>query len=826
MSPTDAPTDVPVTQVPLTTASCTNSNNGATDRFLDDCSYYEDNPGYCGSTEYDDEDFVVDAMCCVCSQRPKSNCQDTAYGALDIFNEGCAAYKLSPGDCDVAAYSDDDFTAASMCCACGGGVIVEDAVYPVTLTSFNFVDNTTSAVALPYFELMFNGSIDMAAFNVSWVTLSGSEEHPEHEWTLTTSQIHPWSTDDTLLVVMSIEDLVNVFSNPGFFVNVSTAFLTLTPPASAEATDGVPLVSSARVQVDNMTVYFEDEYLPSKMPPDLLEGTTTQPVYLPERPRLAAVALDLGAGHVQLTFDTAVNGSTLDLRKLTLHCTDVGGKRLEHTFLPGTLLEQDNVSVLVALSQDDFVALLLEPGLQAADGSNTYFSAVTGLVLDMYSQGSYATDDLSALHVDIIADATPPVVLAFNLDLINRILTLELSEPVRSTTVAFDKILLRTNTSATAGVVALTGGIAEQPHARLVKITLLVRDVLAMQAVGIGKHANTTFLTARRGAVRDVAGNPNAKIAASNAVQVSNLSVAVIGVDDIDPRINGTTTPPRVLSTTNKAVVGVAICLFLFAALIIIFIVPFGGKKDTGSKAFFWNAPPLLLADVSLADTTVDGDATVVHQPVRPVMATPPINMDLEWDAQQSLAIDHYTAHHVVDAAADAHGGGGGDRGMALAGSMGIGAVVVVQRAVVAQQDDELECHAGERLVVVRTSQHLPNWVYARNAKDHVGLVAADLLRPTGKLAHTATPRPPLPAQGTGTSTTFGPTMPASNSGSALDQTTLHDAVPYVSHQPPGNAPAASAGAHVDRASKSRGTTGGVTYSLNTMSQDNNITDV
>jgi hypothetical protein len=43
---------------------CENSNDGATDPWNDDCSWYEANPGGCG--KYNDNDFFSDEMCCVC----------------------------------------------------------------------------------------------------------------------------------------------------------------------------------------------------------------------------------------------------------------------------------------------------------------------------------------------------------------------------------------------------------------------------------------------------------------------------------------------------------------------------------------------------------------------------------------------------------------------------------------------------------------------------------------------------------------------------------------------------------------------------------------
>jgi len=60
------------------------------------------------------------------STEPTGNfvCMDNDNGALDTYGEGCASYTAQPLYCGTN-YDNNDFTANSMCCACGGGVQVE-----------------------------------------------------------------------------------------------------------------------------------------------------------------------------------------------------------------------------------------------------------------------------------------------------------------------------------------------------------------------------------------------------------------------------------------------------------------------------------------------------------------------------------------------------------------------------------------------------------------------------------------------------------------------------------------------------------------------------
>jgi len=96
--------------------TCTDFNN-ATDAYGDDCSWYSDYPGGCGS--YDDSDFVAANECCACGGGNVTNSTDTCVddnSVADADGFSCYAYTLFPEDCGM--YDDDDFTATEACCAC------------------------------------------------------------------------------------------------------------------------------------------------------------------------------------------------------------------------------------------------------------------------------------------------------------------------------------------------------------------------------------------------------------------------------------------------------------------------------------------------------------------------------------------------------------------------------------------------------------------------------------------------------------------------------------------------------------------------------------
>ena len=144
---------------------CTNSANGRTGMYGYTCAYwgFTSYPNYyCAS--YDDDDFTANDMCCVCSaptQSPTSPapttstppptvpCFDTSNGAVDPYSDGCDDYQMYPSWCGDGTYDDDDFSHDDMCCACGGGTIVEPepVVLAMSLTASVDCDNCALIIA-------------------------------------------------------------------------------------------------------------------------------------------------------------------------------------------------------------------------------------------------------------------------------------------------------------------------------------------------------------------------------------------------------------------------------------------------------------------------------------------------------------------------------------------------------------------------------------------------------------------------------------------------------------------------------------------------------
>ena len=100
-------------------SDCENSNNGATDSYGDNCSWYDYYPDGCG--QYDTSSFDAHAMCCACAGHPTNNvydatCTNSDNGATDAYGDGCEWYDMNSWGC--GSYDDGDFHSMEMCCVC------------------------------------------------------------------------------------------------------------------------------------------------------------------------------------------------------------------------------------------------------------------------------------------------------------------------------------------------------------------------------------------------------------------------------------------------------------------------------------------------------------------------------------------------------------------------------------------------------------------------------------------------------------------------------------------------------------------------------------
>ena len=104
--------------------------NDRKNRMLETCDDY--NPSYCvtSTPSQDDSDFTASEMCCACGGGEIVNppiCVDSSFGALNSDGYSCGYIQqiVNGPKIDYGCNSNQDtpeFTATDMCCACGGGI--------------------------------------------------------------------------------------------------------------------------------------------------------------------------------------------------------------------------------------------------------------------------------------------------------------------------------------------------------------------------------------------------------------------------------------------------------------------------------------------------------------------------------------------------------------------------------------------------------------------------------------------------------------------------------------------------------------------------------
>jgi len=139
-----------------------NTNNGATDPYGDDCTFYAENKEFC-SDVFEEGNFNPAEMCCACGggssggdggdddenddddvfpepdeddddvmpepdedeEDDNGKCMDTNNGAVDPYGDGCDWYADNKEFCQDV-YEEGNFNPAEMCCVCGGGSSGDD----------------------------------------------------------------------------------------------------------------------------------------------------------------------------------------------------------------------------------------------------------------------------------------------------------------------------------------------------------------------------------------------------------------------------------------------------------------------------------------------------------------------------------------------------------------------------------------------------------------------------------------------------------------------------------------------------------------------------
>jgi hypothetical protein len=252
--------------------------------------------------------------------------------------------------------------------------------------------------------------------------------------------------------------------------------------------------------------------------------------------------LDLQVGEIRLSFDEAVNVSTLDLTQFTLQSAFDGGESYTLTGGTGLATTADLREHLFALLLTDKREIKLLPTL-ASDSPTTFASITSGLIEDVSGNAVVAVSSSSAQHAaQFDADGERPEIASFDLDM-------NYNETHALVHFEFtDVIVLDEFDASQMHITASPGALVDgQLFLRLEEGEVLTPDGYSLtmiltkattdslkQRAGLAVDRDSTFITFTQNFIGDERGLKVVAVTPANAQQVRNFT--------------GDTTRPHLLS--------------------------------------------------------------------------------------------------------------------------------------------------------------------------------------------------------------------------------------------------------------------------------------
>ena len=251
-------------------------------------------------------------------------------------------------------------------------------------------------------------------------------------------------------------------------------------------------------------------------------------------PTLTSFSLDLDNGELLLTFNEALNTSSIDVSAVTIQGDMVAGLVVPSVQL-NTSTVKDDVTIVLVEEELDGIKVAENLG---TDVSDTFVSITSEIGGDYSGNAVVTVSNITAEQATVVInDTTPPVLTNFNLDLNTGMIEFTFSEPVDVSNISYTGISLLSGPSASS--VSLTSGNSTSENSRLITVTLSNNDLNEIKKDSIlGLSTATTFIA----------------FSASTFLDVSAIPIASVPVSDPKQAqlITPDTTPPQLLSFDFK----------------------------------------------------------------------------------------------------------------------------------------------------------------------------------------------------------------------------------------------------------------------------------
>ena len=261
------------------------------------------------------------------------------------------------------------------------------------------------------------------------------------------------------------------------------------------------------------------------------------------QPRLLSFYVDLNEGLIIMNFDEPVNVSSLNYTGFTLYSTrymdnsteisglgEPGSGSTEYPFTfytltSGSTNSSNGLQVTLILTIDDLNAIKQDEYLYT-NRHTSYLSITEDSIADMNNNQITPIDPSNALMAfNYISDTTPPILLAFDLDMDTGLLLLYFPETIDVSSTMFDGIVLQRSSNVTMELnrYMLTGGMLNMTvDDTTAYIQITHEDLNEIKQRGIALSNNTTWLTLETSTLLDM--NDQAVLALINGYSAKPVS--------------------------------------------------------------------------------------------------------------------------------------------------------------------------------------------------------------------------------------------------------------------------------------------------------------
>ena len=227
-------------------------------------------------------------------------------------------------------------------------------------------------------------------------------------------------------------------------------------------------------------------------------------------PELITFDLDMNADILTLYFSESVNISSLYIPEITLQ-SENSAAPISYTFLEtgGTSTLSSNGPIIVLnIGQTDSDNIKQMEGL-ATVSDNTFISVTNQTVLDMVNLPVVQLEPSAAIPVQMfVEDRTNPILLEFEFDLDNGVLTLTFDETVNVSSIDNMLITLQDATPTVSHMLTMGGAVGINDP--VVTVPLEFFDLNQVKKIRtLATTLNNTYINVAMGTIRDMVNNPS-----------------------------------------------------------------------------------------------------------------------------------------------------------------------------------------------------------------------------------------------------------------------------------------------------------------------------